>query len=149
MAEKNQPWSAARMLEAWGLRTSGGSLRNPLKLSTGGSGGCDEEWQAMRYVEAVKGYERSLPVLRWVYVQGQPIETFRLRGPGEPLMRALVRNEWASYIDFPAGNIPDAVLSDFIDNLEKALARRPFTPIHEPEEEDAEMIASTAGKRIA
>jgi hypothetical protein len=143
----NEGWSLERMLEAWGLRACGGSLKNPLNLSTGGATGTDENWQAKQYVEGVTGFSLARPVLVWVFAQGLDVAAFRLRQPGESLTQALKRLGWQDYVMLPAARIALEVLRDFEVELGEALEERPFTPMFEPEEEDAESIARSAGVR--
>lgn len=145
----NKSWTVQAMLEAWGLRVCGVSLKNPLALSAGGSSGADYEWQAMRYVESVTGFDMARPVLSWVYSHGLPVERYQLCRPGESKAQALKRLGWQDYVMVPAPKIPEAVLSDFWVEMEDALADRPFVPYEMPEAETVERIVQTAGQKVA
>ncbi len=141
MASTNEPWSAARMLEAWGLRTCGGFLKNPLAQSTGGAGACDENWQAKTYVEGVKDFALVRPVLVWVCTEGRDPASFPVKLPGESLDQALRRLGWLDYLMIAPSRIALEVYRDFEVELIEALQVRPFVPMHVAEKEDKEQPA--------
>lgn len=114
------------MLQVWGLRITGASLKNPLHLATGGSSGYDEDWEATCYVQRVPGYERAYPVLVHVHAEFQPVEIFRVCEPGETLMRALLRREWGDLIGTPRHLVGRAIYGEFRLRL-SALAHDPAT----------------------
>lgn len=124
------------MLEAWGLRTCGGCLRNPLNLSTGGaSGSCDENWQAKTYVEGVKDFALARPVLVWACIEGKDPAAFPIKRPGESLAQALRRLGWQDYVMVAPGRIALEVFQDFEVELIEALQDRPFVPMHQVDAE--------------
>jgi hypothetical protein len=129
-------WNETTLLEAWGLRQTGG-LRSPLKVSTGGGSGSDDEAQAMRWVEAVPGFESARPVLAHVYVKGLPVESYIVRGPGEPLLRALLRHGWGELLGTPERKVARTVLVWFMRCVAVQLRAVPFEPVRELEDEIA------------
>ena len=120
--------SGEQLLEIWGLRVSGASLKHPFRTSTGEEPGIDDELAAVRYVERVKGFAEARPVLVHVHVDGGRLREFRVRAPGEDLGAALVRLNWWMLYDLRAEEMPGTVYRGFLWMLETALAKAPFFP---------------------
>jgi hypothetical protein len=130
------------MLEIWGLRVSGASLKDPLAKSTGGRVGIDDELALALYVEGTQGFEQSRSVLAHVYARFLPIASYRYREPGETRLRAAMRHGQASQM--LDGN-SDAQLAqklhdDFMDSLIRRQRDHPFKVPPRPEEMTAEEI---------
>lgn len=121
-----EPWSARKVLEAWGLRQAG-SLKTPYRPAMGGAPTTDDEWQALLYVEALPGIDRARSVLAHVYAHGLPVESFRVRFPGETLAASLLRRGWGMYLGKP--NAAKCVHDEFLKSLERTLAESPFMPV--------------------
>lgn len=132
---KNDVWTPSRMLEVWGLRVSGGSLKTPYKVSGGGESGLDDEWQAKSYMERVPGFDLARPVLVWVYAEGRDASDFPLRRPGESFASALKRLGWGDYLMVGSARVALEVLRDFEVELHEALAERPFVAVRVSSEE--------------
>lgn len=128
MADKISKITARQALEVWGLRVCGGSLKSPTKKATGGNASVDDEMSLARYVEATPGFERARPALVHVYAEGQPVESFRLRHPGETTTRALIRLGWMGYLIHPPSCIACEVLREFEAALEAKIADCPWWP---------------------
>jgi hypothetical protein len=130
------------MLEIWGLRVSGSSLKDPLAQSTGGRAGIDDELALALYVEATEGFEQSHPVLTHVYARFLPIQTYRYRQPGETRLRAAMRHGQASQmLDGKSDHQLTQKLHDvFMDALIKKQKQHPFKVPPRPEEVTAESI---------
>lgn len=124
-------WSAERLLHTWGLRVIGGSLTKPFGIRTGGNPGYDEDWEAACYVARVEGYARAYPVLIHVHAHFEPIETFRIAGPGETLHHALLSRGWGDLLGTPRHLIARAIYGEFRLKL-SALSHDParwFVPL--------------------
>ncbi len=132
-------WDAEFILSIWGLR-QGKALRDPCRISTGGVAGPDDEWQAVRYVETTFGFERVRPLLAWVYVQCKPLELFRVRGPGEPLARALLAKGWGNLLGLTENLIACRLHDEFVSTLRHRLVDQPFVPFR-PEKKNEEKCA--------
>jgi hypothetical protein len=117
-----------RMLETWGLRISGASLKSPFKVSTGGEPAIDDDLAAVRYVERLKGFVDARPVLAHVHIYGRSLSEFPLRQPGESLPAAIERLGWWMLIDTPPEQMAGAIYRGFFWILESALRRNPFIP---------------------
>jgi len=130
------------MLEIWGLRVSGGSLKNPLMKSTGNPAGIDDEMALALYVENTEGFEQAKPVLTHVYARFLPISSYRYREPGETRLRAAMRHGQASdMLDGKTDPQLSQKLHDvFMDHLIQKVKQHPFKLPPRPEEETAEQI---------
>ncbi|WP_025229103.1 hypothetical protein [Fimbriimonas ginsengisoli] len=129
---------AVNLLELWGLRTIGSSLKSAgLRQYSGGSAGVDVAEYAMRYVEETAGFDSAHPVLLHVYGHGLPASTFFYRGPGEMLSRALIRMGWFGFIGTAEREIPSLVERKFVEGLTERLAIQPFH-VPEPPTEESE-----------
>ena len=119
--------TAEAMLAIWGLRASGTSLKSPLKASTGGKAGDDDELAVVTYVQQTAGFDLARPVLRRVYCDGCPAEGDWWRGPGETLVRAALRLGWGSQLGHVAPRqIPVAIRDEFIRTLNLRLGATPY-----------------------
>jgi hypothetical protein len=119
---------AEQMLELWGLRVSGDSLKCPMRLSTGGEASIDDDLAAVRYVESIRGFAEARPVLVHVHVNGGEPNTFLLRLPGEPLSSAVSRLGWWMLHDLSADRMAGSVYRGFVWLLEASLRKTPFVP---------------------
>lgn len=137
---RSEGWSAIHVLEAWGLRTTGRSLKDPLKEATGGYSGADDEWEAKRLVEELPGFWTARPALHWVYVEGQPIAEF------QPVRYAMcVRYEaqmlalgWGEHLGKRLPVAAKIELEKFENALIAHLREFPFEPVYLPDDhEDA------------
>lgn len=115
-----------QMLERWGLRVCGGTLKSPLKISTGGEPAADDDLRLVDYVESIPGFDRARPVLQHRFVNGLPLQTFRLRHPGETRPLALIRLGWFGLIGLPDARIPDQILKEFEEALAERMRISPF-----------------------
>lgn len=115
-----------RMLERWGLRVCGGTLKNPMKLSTGGEPSPDDDLRLVDYVESTPGFERARPALQWRFVQGKPFSSFQLCRPGESRSLALIRLGWFGLIGLPDAKIPEKIVKEFEIALKERLLDLPF-----------------------
>jgi hypothetical protein len=120
--------SLDEMLERWGLRVIGGTLKNPLRTSTGGEAVLDDDLFLVAYVEGTEGFERAGPVLRHRYSAGLGLDRFRVRLPGESLTRALLRFGWFDLREVPERKIPERVLDEFRTALAARMAADPYRP---------------------
>lgn len=147
---KNTPWTLDAVLEAWGLRVSGASLKNPLKESTGGnSSALDDEFQAMQRVERMPGYSRAKPVLHWHHVLGNRLDQFQpgiYTGYPTGTAGAFVKLGWDGHRHVPIHVAAQDEYDDFIEALEADLRACPFVPIHEIDGE--EIDDTTSGKAV-
>ena len=130
------------MLEIWGLRVSGSSMKNPWIKSTGNPAGIDDEMALALYVEATKGFEQARPVLTHVYARFLPIHSYRYREPGESRLRAAMRHGQASeMLDGKSDQqLAQKLHDDFMDELIKRQREHPFKLPPRPEEQTAEQI---------
>lgn len=138
--KKPEPWTPDQLLEAWGLRSAGRSLTDPVKvlnrhIRAGDRCGMDDELQAVMYVERTAGFFDARPVLKHVYCEGLAIETFRILQPGDAILEGLARRGWVKHIARPWKKIPQIVLDEFIATLADRCVREPFVPFHEVLEE--------------
>lgn len=117
---------AQELLERWGLRIVGGPLRSSLKVSTGGESGIDDDLRIVDYVESTPGFMRAVPVLKHVFSEGLSVSSFRVRRPGEPLSRALVRQGWFDLARIAEGRIARRILDEYLDELEVRLSNQPL-----------------------
>jgi hypothetical protein len=81
-----------QMLETWGLRIRGSSLKDPNEAASGESITVDDELALCMYVESTDGFFYSRPVLRHVFVEFLPIASYRYVGPGETAWQASLRH---------------------------------------------------------
>ena len=116
------------MLERWGLRIIGGSLKNPLRISTGGEAMMDDDLRLVAYIESTPGFERAAPVLRHRYSNGMPLESFRIQLPGENRDRALLRLGWFDLRPFRDAAVLSRVNNEFECALAKRLRECPCAP---------------------
>lgn len=114
------------MLERWGLRVVGGSLKSPWRISTGGEAGWDDDLRLVDYVESTPGFERAAPILRHRFSEGRSLESFRVSLPGESRARALIRLGWFDLNGLADAAIPGRVLEDFVSLLNRRMAETPF-----------------------
>lgn len=138
------------MLEIWGLRVSGTSLKDPLAKSTGGRAGIDDELALALYVEGTPGFEQSRTVLAHVYARFLPIATYRYRGPGETRLRAAMRHGQASQmLDGKSDpQLAQKLHDDFMDALIKKQKSHPFKVPPRPEEITAEQIVQQVDAQV-
>gem|GEM_PF-1808752 len=120
--------TVGEVLERVGLRLTGGSLKSPCRVSTGGNVGLDDDLALLAYVEGTEGYQRARPALVHVYCDGQSVGNFRLRRPGETRHAALIRLGWFCYIDRRPGQEAGAALEEFERTLADRLVNDPFLP---------------------
>lgn len=115
------------MLDIWALRITGGSFTNPCTPRQGGGEGVDNELAIVAYVEATQGFQSARPVLAWVHIEakGDP-HGFPMRGPGETLLKALLRRGWAKHLG--TKDIPAFVYFEFVRELARKLRENPFIP---------------------
>jgi hypothetical protein len=135
------------MLQIWGLRATGGSLKSPIKRSTGGEAQQDDELAVALYVQSTPGFATARPVLRRIYCEGRTANGDWWRGPGESLGRAALRLGWGRYLGIVAmKEIPMEVHADFMHGLEQRLIDSPFRLPERTERlcpvEQAEQLAS-------
>ena len=126
------------MLEIWGLRVSGGSLKDPLAKSTGGRAGIDDELALAMYVETTECFSEARPVLAHVYAAFLPIASYRYRQPGETRMRAAIRHGQANLLldRWSDARMTQKLHDDFMDALIKRHRNQPFkVPIRNEEDE--------------
>lgn len=116
------------MLERWGLRVCGGSLKSPIRMSTGGEAGIDDDLFLVEYVETTTGFGRARPVLLHRYAHGRPFSSFQLRQPGEPRSRALIRWGWFDMVGFRDSDIPKRIVEEFETFLAERMRISPFVP---------------------
>jgi hypothetical protein len=130
------------MLEIWGLRISGSSLKDPLALSTGGPSGIDDEMALALYVEATSAFEQAKPVLTHIYARFLPIRSYRYREPGETRLRAAMRHGQASLMLEGRSDqqLSQKLHDDFMDELIKKQRSHPFKLPPRPQEETVEQI---------
>lgn len=143
-----QPWTAGRLLDTWGLRVCGSSFRDPVVRSQGDLAGSDDELQAVYYVESTAGFDLARPVLRWKHVEFRRLVDFPLRHPGETLLRALLRYGWAGCIADRPIETPIKVYNAFFDALSERCRTSPFVPYRELAEPDAQEIAAAASQDL-
>jgi len=148
MNEKENAWSPEWLLEAWGLRAFG-ALTTPWKLSTGGKAISDDESQAAWYVEHTDGFDRAREVLAWRYRQCRELIDFPIRGPGETLVRALLRRSWGGMLGRPPYQVAQSIHDEFFAVLCERVAREPFRPIRPVEIEDPMEFAESQNARFA
>jgi hypothetical protein len=141
-------WTAEWILEAWGLRAFG-ALTTPWKLSTGGRAVSDDESQAAWYVEHTDGFDRAKEVLVWKYQRCRELVDFPIRGPGETLVRALLRRSWGGMLGRPPYQVAAAIHDEFVRGLSSRLLIEPFRPIRADEPEDPLEIAEAANAKYA
>jgi hypothetical protein len=132
----DQDWTPERLLQAWGTYQHGRLLTPGPRSSKGGASGADDERQAAWYVEHVAGFSVARPILSWVYSEYRPINAFKLQGPGETLLKALLRLGWAGYCNRSSRAIPCWVHDDFYRTLVESVRLHPFVPIRESEDEE-------------
>jgi len=116
------------MLERWGLRVIGGTLKSPVRTSTGGEAALDDDLFLVDYVQGTPGFERAAPVLRHLYSSGLPLNSFRLCLPGEDRGRALIRQGWFDLVGLPDSEIPWRVLEEFEASLLARMGEAPYRP---------------------
>jgi hypothetical protein len=116
------------MLERWGLRVTGGTLKNPIRTSTGGDPLPDDDLALVSYIRGTEGYDRAAPILSHRYSLGLPSGRFRVRNPGETLARALMRLGWFDLAGLPEREIPRRVLREFRDALADRMRSDPYRP---------------------
>jgi len=146
MSQKDCEWSPVWLLEAWGLRAFG-ALTTPWKLSTGGRAVSDDESQAAWYVEHTDGFDRAREVLVWKYQRYHDLVDFPIRGPGETLVRALLRRSWGGMLGRPPYRVAQAIHDEFMNSLTERTLREPFRPIRATEEEDSLEFAEAQNAR--
>ncbi len=136
--------SAEQMLEIWGLRSCGSSLKNPLKPSTWGGRGSDDELVIVDYVESVPGFGLAKEALVWVFRYGNDPTAFPLVRPGETCATSLIRRQWGMHLGRARQAVCGAVVREFMGLLEERIKQGPpVFPIDLPEEE-AEVEAIVA-----
>ena len=132
----SEDWTPERLLQAWGTAQHGRLLTPGPRVSKGAAAGSDDEKQAAWYVEHVAGFSVARPILSWVYSEYQPITAFRLQGPGETILRALLRLGWAQYCNRTSRAIPCWVHDDFYRALVEAERASPFCPVREADDDE-------------
>jgi hypothetical protein len=121
---------ADQLLELWGLRISGGTLRSVgLRPRSGEEPGVDEVMVVVRYVESTTGFERAKDALVWVYCRGREASEFPVVGPGQTLGAALLRRGWGMHLGKPRREVAPAVVEEFRRELEKRLVAQPMVTI--------------------
>ena len=132
------------MLEIWGLRVSGGSLKDPLGKSTGGRAGIDDELALVMYVETTEGFSEARPVVAHVYADFLPISSYRYRQPGETRMRASIRHGQANLLleGWSDQRMAQKLHDDFMDSLIKRQKVQPFKVPVRQEEVTVEQIVA-------
>lgn len=130
------------MLEIWGLRVSGSSLKDPLAKSTGGPAGIDDELALALYVESVEGFDQARAILTHIYARFLPIQNYRYREPGETRLRAAMRHGQASQMLEGKSDqqLTQRLHDEFMDKLIKKQREHPFKLPPRPEEVTAEDI---------
>lgn len=118
--------SLDEMMERWGLRIVGGSLKNPLRTSTGGAAMLDDDLRLVDYVESTSGYARAAPVLKHIYSEGGTLAAFRLRLPGETREHALIRHGWFDLVGMRDAQIPSRIAGEFRRALARRLREQPY-----------------------
>jgi hypothetical protein len=135
-------WTPNRLLVSWGCNQRG-RLQTP-GLGKGGNGNSattDDESQAAYYVEHTEGFTKALPVLRHIYSDMAPIESFRLTMPGEVLNYALIKRGWGMLLGQPRNRIPILVHHEFISMLADRCRVEPFRVIRALDDsESREMV---------
>lgn len=126
------------ILEAWGMRTSGRSLGDPLKLMnksarSGDMQGMDDEAQAVYYLERTPGFAKAKPVIRHVHILALPIESFRINAPGESVLDAINRLGWEGA---SAKGAAESVYQEFCNELADRARTDPFIPFRDYVEND-------------
>jgi hypothetical protein len=116
------------MLERWGLRIVGGTLKSPLRVSTGGEAMLDDDLRLVDYVESTSGYDRAAPVLKHIYSEGRTFGEFRLRLPGETREHALLRWGWFDLVGLRDAVIPARIDLEFRRELRRRLREQPYHP---------------------
>jgi len=115
------------MLEIWGMRVTGGTLKSVgQREAAGGESGVDEAQLIARYVEETEHFDTSRPVLIHRFGFGRSEAEFRYRQPGEPLSQALIRLGWFCFLGVPQREIPGLVLARFVDRLASRLQEDPY-----------------------
>ncbi|HWD40083.1 MAG TPA: hypothetical protein VG944_14635 [Fimbriimonas sp.] len=157
----NQPkteYTPQLLLERWGLRTVGTSLKGPIQPALSkGDPGVDVDLAIMIYVESVPGYKIAKPVLYHVYAEGKSIYDFRLLEPGETIFQAVVlRLEWGRELlkadawgkegESPdPWELPRLILKNFRDALADKVREHPFCePVASQEPCSAEVAHAIA-----
>ena len=132
------------MLEIWGLRVSGGSLKDPLAKSTGGRAGIDDELALVMYVETTEGFAEARSVIAHAYADFLPISSYRYRQPGETRMRASIRHGQANLLldGWSDQKMAQKLHDDFMDSLIKRQKTQPFKVPVRQEEETVEQIVA-------
>ena len=132
------------MLEIWGLRVSGGSLKDPLAKSTGGRAGIDDELALVMYVETTEGFAEARSVIAHVYADFLPISSYRYRQPGETRMRASIRHGQANLLleGWTDQKLAQKLHDDFMDSLIRRQKAQPFKVPVRQEEETVEQIVA-------
>jgi hypothetical protein len=137
---------ARGMLEVWGRRVSGGSLKDPLKLSTGSCRGTDDESALVLYVEMTFGFELVRPVLVHVFAEGRSLSSYAFRQVGESRVAAAMRHGRGCRISdgWSDLEIADDALRSFMRRLGRKIKRRPFRIPRSVEDVPPEQIAAEA-----
>jgi hypothetical protein len=139
------------MLEIWGLRVSGASLKDPLAKSTGGRAGIDDELALAMYVEATDGFQEARPVLAHVYSRFLPVSGYRYREPGETRLRASIRHGQANLMleGWTDTAMAQKLHDTFMDLLIKRQREQPFKVPARPEEVTVEQIVAQVEADVA
>jgi len=121
-------YDATTMLEWWGLRESGGSLKNPVKKSTGGDPAEDDEKAAMVFVQTTQFFRVARPILAHVHIEGKQLDEFVIRMPGERLKQSLLRLGWWQLCGVREERIADCLYEGFYEVLTNRLEFEGFIP---------------------
>lgn len=124
--EKKREIGVRELLERWGLRVCGGTLKSPYRVSTGGEEGVDDDLRLVAFVEATEGFSRAKPVLLHRFARGEAPESFTWRRPGEDFRRALIRLGWFDMVGLPERRVARKVLEEFEDRLANRVRGEPF-----------------------
>ncbi len=126
-----------------------GALTTPWKVSTGGFAATDDESQAAWYVETTLGFEKAKEVLVWRYQRCRELIDFPISGPGEGLVRALLRRSWGDMLGRKPYQIARGIHDEFFEALTVRIQEQPFRPIRAEEPEDSLEMAEAQNSRYA
>ena len=115
------------MLEMWGFALGGPQHKLIHRDRTGeDSDGPNRYESAKLYVEGTPGFERTRLLLIHVHVQGLPVNSFRWRGPGETVLRALLTKDWGQFLGYPLGKTAERAYDAFVCALHERCLESPF-----------------------
>lgn len=142
--------TAKQMLEIWGLRVSGGSMKDPLAKSTGGKAGPDDELALVYYVEATPGFFEAQSVLLHKYAHFKPLAQYRYRRPGESLFGASCRHGQAHLAKAGMNELAltKALHKKFVYALIAKMAEKPFMVPRVVVELTPEQIAAQVASEV-